>query len=224
MKKGALEILWAGETLTLLPERALRWAREETLFIADPHFGKAATFRFAGIAVPEASHDEDLERLEKIVRQHGAKRLVVLGDFFHAKTGRSEATLAALKKWRERHNELEIILVIGNHDRHAGCPPDEWEIKCVKEPWSLPPFSCFHHPPKQSCVGFALAGHIHPSFELYERSGLSARSICFYFQERLAILPAFGNFTGTHTIQPKRGEKIFLIADGQIIDATNTLK
>lgn len=224
MKNGALEILWADEKLTLLPERALWWTREKTLFIADPHFGKAATFRFAGIAVPEASHDDDLERLEKIVRRHDAKRLIVLGDFFHAKSGRSEATLAALRKWRERHSDLEIILIIGNHDKHAGCPPEEWNIKCAKEPWLLAPFYCRHKPPEKIADGFVLCGHVHPAFELYERSGLSARSICFYFQERVAILPAFGNFTGAHTIQPRRGEKVFLVAGGQIVDASRAVK
>ena len=49
--KGVLEIEWAGEKLVLLPERAIWWAREKTLFIADPHFGKASTFRSAGLAV-----------------------------------------------------------------------------------------------------------------------------------------------------------------------------
>ena len=223
MNPGALEISWAREKLTLLPERALWWKREKTLFIADPHFGKAAAFRSAGIAVPEASHDADLDRLEKILRRQRAKQLVVLGDFFHAKTGRGESAQAALAKWRRRQTGLKIILVLGNHDLNAGCPPNEWEIECVRESLKMSPFSCCHHPPSIPPDDFTLCGHVHPAFELHERSGLRARSICFYFQQRLAILPAFGNFTGTHTVQPKRGEKVFLIAEDQVIDATGTL-
>lgn len=223
MKTGGLEILWAEEKLTLLPERALWWARKKTLFMADPHFGKAAAFRFAGIAVPETSHDDDLDRLEKIVATQGAKKLVILGDFFHAKTGLTDTTLAAFKNWRDRHLDLGIILVAGNHDRHAGSPPKEWKLQCVEEPWSLAPFSCCHKPPKNSNA-FALAGHVHPSFQLYERNGLSARGVCFYFKKTVAILPAFGSFTGTHTIHPINGEKVFLASDGQIIDVTRTFK
>jgi DNA ligase-associated metallophosphoesterase len=218
------EMLWGGEALTLLPERAIWWARERSMFIADPHFGKASTFRRAGIAVPETSHDDDLIRLEKILHDYRAKKLVVLGDFFHAKTGRSERTLMALREWRGRHEELEIILVLGNHDRHAGCPPDPWKINCVPEFWALDPFQCVHHPPKEIGSGFVLAGHLHPAFCLSERSGVRATSLCFYFSPRVAILPAFGTFTGKHLLKPKRGDRIFLIGDGDIIDATKLIR
>src|SRR5688572_30053218 len=124
-------ITWAGEKLSLLPERALWWERQRTLFIADPHFGKASAFRAAGIAVPELSHDADLVRLDDVLSATAAARLVILGDFFHAKAGRTDATLTALAAWRNRHMKLEVILVPGNHDRHAGAPPDEWRISCV---------------------------------------------------------------------------------------------
>src|ERR1700712_3226350 len=97
---------WAGEKLALLPERALWWEREQTLFIADPHFGKASAFRFAGIPVPETAHDADLVRLEAALRKTAARRLIILGDFLHARTGRSEATLSALHLWRSQHAHL----------------------------------------------------------------------------------------------------------------------
>src|SRR5262249_50769057 len=41
----------AGERVTLLAERAAYWQRTRTLLVADTHFGKAATFRAAGIPV-----------------------------------------------------------------------------------------------------------------------------------------------------------------------------
>jgi DNA ligase-associated metallophosphoesterase len=223
MKSNAHQIVWAGESLDLLPERAVWWPRKQTLFVADLHFGKASAFRSAGIAVPETSHDDDLDRLEKIVLQHAAKTLVILGDFFHAKIGRTEPTLMALKRWRDRHEDLEIILVTGNHDVHAGPPPDEWNIRCVQEPWMLGPFTCRHKPVERNSTGFALAGHIHPAFLLQERGGVSARCLCFYFQKHTAVLPAFGNFTGAHVIRPKSGEQVFLVADDQIIDASRLI-
>ena len=42
----------AGEAVELLPERALHWIRERTLFVADVHLGKAAAFRAGGVPVP----------------------------------------------------------------------------------------------------------------------------------------------------------------------------
>lgn len=224
MTSGALEISWAGETLTLLPERALWWQREATLFIADPHFGKAATFRHAGIPVPETSHADDLNRLEKLLHRHQPARLVILGDFFHARTGRSEATLSALSEWRARWAALKILLVLGNHDRHAGSPPPEWQIECVEEPWLLPPFTCHHHPPEKITRGFALAGHVHPAFRLSERSGLSATGVCFHFSPRLALLPAFGHFTGTHAIKPVAGDRVFLVGKEQVLDVSRLIQ
>src|ERR1700743_1070553 len=146
MQTNQITIDWAGERLTLLPERAIWWQRAKTLFIADPHFGKAATFRFAGIAAPEIAHHDDLRRLEALCRSFGAERLVILGDFFHAKAGRSEAVRTALAEWRRQHHALEITLIAGNHDRRAGAPPEEWNIICVKGPWELTPFWCCHEP------------------------------------------------------------------------------
>jgi uncharacterized protein len=42
----------AGEDVLLLPERALFWPRACALVVADVHWGKAASFRAAGIPIP----------------------------------------------------------------------------------------------------------------------------------------------------------------------------
>lgn len=216
---GPATLGWAGEELVLLPERALWWKRMKTLFMADPHFGKASAFRAAGLPVPELSQRGDLARLELILMNTGVAKLVILGDFFHAKTGRSQATLSALDSWRKRQASLEIILVLGNHDQHAGVPPQEWGIQCVKDPWPMPPFQCFHEPPEKP-KGFSLAGHLHPAFQLRERIGSGLRSPCFHFGARVAVLPAFGSFTGTHRIKPKSGDRVFMIGPEEVIEVT----
>lgn len=219
---GSASLEWGGERLTLLPERAVWWARGKTLFMADPHFGKASAFRHAGLAVPETSHSDDLHRLDWALSRTGAKRLVILGDFFHAKTGRSEATLLGLTAWRERQAALEIILVPGNHDRHAGTPPDIWRIECVTDPWILEPFACVHEP-RELPGQFVLAGHVHPSFGLRDRIGSGVRGPCFHFGRRVAVLPAFGTFTGSHPVTPRRGDRIFLVGDDQVIDVSSAV-
>ena len=40
-----IEIQWQDQKLHLLAQKGLFWPEEKTLFVADPHFGKAATFR-----------------------------------------------------------------------------------------------------------------------------------------------------------------------------------
>ncbi len=134
-----IEIDIAGEAIALLPERALLWPRERTLFVADAHFGKDAAFRAGGLPVPEGTNGETLAVLDALIARHGIARIVFLGDFLHARTARTPATLSALADWRARHAALDLALVRGNHDLHAGDPPEELGIDVVAEPHSVRP-------------------------------------------------------------------------------------
>src|SRR5690606_14364397 len=110
----------AGQRLVALPERALWWPARHVLFIADPHFGKAAAFRAHGLPVPSGTTAATLGRLDGLLQAHPAKQLVVLGDFLHARAARAPAVLDALRQWRARWPRLHCTLVRGNHDSHAG--------------------------------------------------------------------------------------------------------
>ena len=77
----------AGERLLLRPDRSLFWPRAKALVIADPRFGKAETFRAAGVPVPGDSA-EPLARLGAALGATAAEQLFVLGDFWHAQAGR----------------------------------------------------------------------------------------------------------------------------------------
>ncbi|HEX3852080.1 MAG TPA: ligase-associated DNA damage response endonuclease PdeM [Polyangiaceae bacterium] len=212
-----IDIDWGGEQLTVLPERALYWPRKKTLIIADPHFGKAATFRQAGIPIPRGTTTTDLDRLRAIVRRTGAERLVVLGDFFHSRSGRQEETLAAIGSWRTEHRQLALLLVRGNHDAHAGDPPDEWNITCCDDPFREDAFWLAHHP-RRKRDGHVLAGHLHPALSLDDCCGSSLRSVCFWFQPRVAVLPAFGRFTGAKSVRPSAGDRVFVVDSEAVIE------
>jgi DNA ligase-associated metallophosphoesterase len=208
----------AGEDVRLLPERALFWQRACTLVVADVHWGKAATFRAAGIPIPGGTTGEDLARLDSALYRTGARRLVVLGDLFHAKAGRvATRTLAALRQWRERCSRLEIQLVRGNHDRHAGDPPDDLRINCVNAPAFLPPF-VLRHEPRESTEGYTLAGHLHPGLVVSGPALQRERLPCFLLRPALAVLPAFGSFTGMASVIPTPGDHAFVVADGEVLE------
>jgi len=216
-----VEIEVRGERLALLPERAVHWARERTLFAADTHWGKAAAFRAAALPIPEAMTDDDLARLARVVERTGAERLIVLGDLLHARSGRAPGTLAAIAAWRAAHPGLEILLVRGNHDRGAGDPPAEWNVRCVNEPFALAPFELRHHPGQdgEGGDGYILAGHLHPAIRLAGRGGQGLRLPCFWFQPHGAVLPAFGSFTGAASIAPRPGDQVFVIAGEAVLPA-----
>jgi uncharacterized protein len=213
-----LRIQAAGEELVLFAERAALWERTRTLILADTHWGKAAAFRAGGLPVPRGTTAGGLTRLDALLARTQAGRLVFLGDFLHAKEGRAPDTLALLAEWRRSHAEVEMLLVRGNHDRRAGDPPNDLEIRCVNEPVIDPPF-VFAHRPAVSSDGYVLAGHIHPAVRLVGRGRQSERLRCFWFGEWGAVLPAFGEFTGVADIDPEPGDRVFVIA-GDLVIAT----
>ena len=213
--RGAAEIEFAGETLTLLPERAAYRPADGTLLVADPHFGKAAAFRAHGILVPRGTTTSTLDRLARAVARTGAAHVVFLGDFLHARAGRAARTLDALAAWRVAHPHLRLTLVRGNHDRHAGDPPDGLGIRCVDE-LLAPPFVYAHHP-RAADEGYVLAGHVHPAVVLRGRGRQRTRLPCFHFGARTGILPAFGDFTGAAPITVAPGDRVFAVADDEVV-------
>ena len=208
----------SGEALVLRPARAIFWPRTATIFIADPHFGKTDSFQAAGVPIPGGATGADLARLSACITSTGASRLVILGDFFHTQASQSAQTLAALAGWRAQHTALEIVLVPGNHDRHAGAPPPELDITCVAEPYDLTPFLCCHHPPADDAAlpGYVLAGHVHPVAVLRDADGSRHRFPCFQIGRRVTILPAFGAFTGGQAIRPRADDRVFIAYSGLV--------
>lgn len=217
--RSDLEIEVAGERLVLLPERAVHWPREGTLLAADTHWGKAAAFRAASLPIPDAMTGDDLGRLARMVERTGARRLIVLGDLLHSRSGRAPGTLDAIAAWRAARPDLEILLVRGNHDQHAGDPPPGWNVRCHDEPLAMAPFLLRHKPADtaEDTGGYTLAGHIHPAVRLSGRGGQELKLPCFWFGARGAVLPAFGSFTGTASIAPRRGDRVFVVADGAVL-------
>jgi len=216
---GALPLQWADKELWLLPERALWWPEMKTVFIADTHFGKAATFRLAGIPVSECSHLADLDRLTLLLNRTRADQLIILGDFFHARQGHNETTIKALADWRQQCSTLNIHLIAGNHDRHAGRPSSLLNMEYHEEPWIYGPFICCHEP--ERVEGYAvLAGHIHPTYRLaVGGDGISAP--CFHVSDQVMILPAFGSFTGGARVRPSGDERVYLVGPDQVIAVPN---
>ena len=207
----------AGEELLLMPEKAVYWPAEHTLFVADVHLGKAAAMRAASIPIPETPTYETLERLSHAVCRTGARRLVVLGDLWHARQGRQPETVQASIRWRSVHPDLEVALVEGNHDRRSGDLPEGFRCDTWFEPTTLGPFSLCHYPDVEAS-GYKLAGHIHPGARLEGRGRRGCTLPCFWIGPACMVLPAFGAFTGYIAVHPVEGDRMFVMADGVVIE------
>lgn len=210
-----------GERLMALAGRAIYWPAREALLVADTHFGKDAAFRHAGIPVSSESLASDLRRLEELLELTRAARLIVLGDFLHAETGRTEAAMEALAAWRGRWRGLECLLVRGNHDLEAGDPPADWGFRCEDEPFALGPFALRHHPLGRDALDAGapvLAGHLHPGVTLTGPGRDRLRAPCFWMMPRQLILPSFGSFTGCGPVEAREGDRVFVTCEGQIVE------
>jgi DNA ligase-associated metallophosphoesterase len=212
-----MRLCWAGAAWQLLPDRALLAEDSATLIVADAHFGKAATFRARGVPVPHGTTARNLGRLTDLVQATRARALVFLGDLFHARESYARETIAAMTAWRSAHAAIDMVLVEGNHDRSAGPMPEALAIRVVQEPWPLGPALLCHHP-QQHDDGFVIAGHLHPAVRLSGRGDDNLRLPCFWWRERLAILPAFGEFTGGATIARETGDRVVAVAERRLYE------
>lgn len=208
--------------VALLPGRAAFLPASRTLLVADIHLGKAATFRRRGIPVPEGSAQADLARLERLASATAARRVLVLGDLFHARGGCTAAVFAEFAATRSRLG-AEVILVLGNHDRHAGPLPAELGIDACLPQLDEPPFHFIHEPPGARDAGrapFVVAGHLHPTLSLRAPSGTRLADRCFVADESSLVLPAFGSFTGGHRVDWTSGRRLWVARDDGVADVT----
>jgi DNA ligase-associated metallophosphoesterase len=210
--------------IVLLPGRAALLPASRTLLVADLHLGKAAHFRRAGLPVPEGSAQRDLARLEQLVLGHAIRRLLVLGDLFHAKGGFTEHVKAEFVATRGRLQGTEVVLVLGNHDRPLSKSMACLGIDAIVPVLDEPPFHFAHEPATGIAPAdrdmFTIAGHLHPTLSIRSPSGDRLADRCFCAEESVLVLPAFGSFTGGHRVEPREGTRLWVARDDGVADVT----
>lgn len=205
----------------LLGSGALFIPRFETLLVADLHLGKARAFRAWGLPVPGGTTESNLTRLSCDLRKTGARRLVILGDLWHAAASLTEQSSAQVGAWISEQ-QIEVQLVAGNHDLRAGLMRHPVPgLDLIESGSELGPFQLFHDPEAvTSGSGYGLAGHIHPCVKLEGVGRQSARLKCFWFGETVGVLPAYGEFTGGYRIHPSQSDQVFGLCEGSVFALT----
>ena len=214
----------AAADIVLLPGRAAFLPASGTLLVADLHLGKAAAFRQAGIPVPEGSAQRDLDRLERLVRDRDVRRLLVLGDLFHARSGCTPQVFAEFAALRRRIAGTEVVLVLGNHDRAAGRLPATLGIDTCLPVLDEPPF-CFVHEPVGPAAAdgrdlFRVGGHLHPTLSIGGTGADRLADRCFVAEPDRLVLPAFGSFTGGHRVAATDRMRFWIARDDGVVDVT----
>jgi DNA ligase-associated metallophosphoesterase len=210
-----------GQQLWLSPHRCLFWEEERSLILSDLHFGKTGHFRKAGIAVPQSVYREDLLRLLSLIQYFQPRQLLVVGDLFHS---RENKELNLFRRWRDDFPDLGIRLILGNHD----ILHEDWYeaagITVSREMLRMGEFAFIHDITERGHSGepggtagesgtapYFFSGHVHPGIRIRGMGKQSLQFPCFYFGGQYAILPAFGQFTGTVSIDPLPESNVFAI-------------
>jgi DNA ligase-associated metallophosphoesterase len=198
----------------LHPLRALWWAKHGLLICADVHIGKGEHFRNAGIPIPKAVNNSNLWNLVILIEQFNPQKVIFLGDLFHSRIN---------KEWEEltdclaQFPDIEYLLVKGNHEIELQSAYEQLGFS-VHDELTIDGVLFTHEPPENTLHdGYTISGHIHPAVRMRGIAHQHLRLPCFWFGPTLGILPAFGEFTGAHTVQPKKGDFVFVIAENRVL-------
>ncbi len=205
-------LTFAGETLQLLPEQALWWDREYTVFLSDLHLGRVRRKQREDQGKLLESIEEPLRRLGDVLDRLPARRVVILGDLVHAPVGYVDLVVSSVATWRRAFARLEILLIRGNHEDRAGDPPATWHMQVESPPFRLGPFD-LRHLPDHAATGQVLAGHLHPACRL---PGENKRYPCLVVEAGQLVFPAFGRFVSTTPIEPAHGRELYLFHKGRV--------
>ena len=207
----------AGTELVLLANRMAWWPDQKALLLADTHFGKAASFRQAGIPVPEGTTSRMLAEISAAIQCYSAEQLILLGDFIHSSNRAEQDYEQELLAWRDQHATVHITLVQGNHDKHRADIFQRLEFVVQLRDLYLDPFLLCHDPTALNYAQdsrFRLGGHIHPGFR--PSSKLINALPCFWLTSRFMVFPAFGRFTGLARVRPGDDDILYAIYQDEI--------
>ncbi|ARN78640.1 metallophosphoesterase [Nonlabens spongiae] len=207
-----LEIKIHDQNFVLHPSGACFWEEQDVVLLADVHLGKSAHFRKHGMAVPSTADDVEYDKLNAVIEYFNPDSIWFLGDLFHSY---QNAEWHYFEQW-VRMQQIEIVLVMGNHDIISR---DHFKALGIKtyDILNAGKFYFTHHP--QEVAGrFNFSGHIHPAVKLQGVGRQKVKLPCFFQSETGMILPAFGDFTGTYCMTPVKGNKIYAVADDEVVE------
>jgi len=217
----------------LLPQKAMYWKSQEAILIADAHFGKATHFRKHGIYISEKPFENDLEILFQLITEFKPKKILFLGDMFHSLYNEE---CVAFKNLIDNFPFLQTILIKGNHDILKPVDYEALNIQLINrllidgvlivheqsevenKAESKKKVETYGENPITSQIPIiTICGHIHPAYELKGRGRQHIRLACFHLSNQIFTLPAFGSFTGHHSISPQEEDNVFIISGTEIL-------
>lgn len=194
-----------NHTFVLHPLSVVFWKEKSMLLISDVHLGKVSHFRKFGAAVPQKAVQKNFESMTQAIEFFSPKTVCFLGDLFHSSLNKE---WELFEQWVSTI-DAGIILVAGNHDIISPLKYEGLNIQVVSE-IQTNGFLLTHHPEEREGF-FNFSGHIHPAVRLRGAGRQTLRLPCFFKSEHQMIVPAFGEFTGSHTLKPSKTNEVFAV-------------
>jgi hypothetical protein len=192
--RGQMEI---RQGIHLDVRRAVYLEATRTLLMADVHLGFEWVQRRRGQMLPLGVPEDGVDRLRGLVRDWGARRVMVLGDWVHA-----AVELAGVREAVERFVGVAPgvmwKVVLGNHDRGLGAWLSRWGmgVETVEE-WEEGGHRFVHGDGamREGCGdGWVFSGHEHPALEVGRPGEGQIRVPAFVVGREGVILPAFSSW------------------------------
>lgn len=193
------------------PSGVLFWEEKSMLLISDVHLGKVSHFRKFGAAVPQSAVQKNFDLMDEAIAFFEPAHLIFMGDLFHSSLNKE---WELFEKWTTSI-DANLILVVGNHDIISPLKYEDLGIQVVSE-IQQDGFLLTHHPEQRDGF-FNFCGHVHPSIKMVGLGRQSARLRCFFKSEHQLLLPAFGEFTGSHTLEAAAGCEVFALLGDSVL-------
>ncbi len=190
-RMGDVSLSFAGCDFLPLPCGALFWPGQQMLILADLHLEKGSYFAGHGWLLPPHDSLDTLQRLERAVRETGARRIAALGDSFHDNDGPSRLLPEARMALAALMGSVEWHWITGNHDgESAGTLGGFVHAELVIDGIALRHEACPGIP------GPEISGHFHPKVTISLRTGGRVTRRCIAMAGQRLVLPAYGAYAG----------------------------
>lgn len=200
-----------GQSFVLHPTGTLYWEDHGIMMISDVHLGKVTHFRKYGAAVPTGLVYKNFELLDSVMNYFKPSRLCFLGDLFHSNIN---SEWKFFEDWISKYSTW-IWLVTGNHDIISPLKYEHIGIQIFDE-IEVGDFLLTHEPSSRHGL-FNISGHIHPAVRLRGKGRQSLRLPCFFKTDNQLIVPAFGQFTGSHVMPVTENDEVYACTDSEVL-------
>ncbi|MBL0314694.1 MAG: ligase-associated DNA damage response endonuclease PdeM [Flavobacteriales bacterium] len=210
-----ISILVHQEEFLLHPLRFVFRPKDKSLICADIHIGKGSHFRKNGIAIPRLVNKNNFWNLAAAFELFEPDHFVVLGDMVHSSENEEWSDMS---DFLDNYPGMSRTLIRGNHEIEHDRLYEKMGFD-VSSSFRKDGFAFIHdEADRQEDDAFTFSGHIHPAVSLYGQGRQHLKVACFWLKPDGLVLPAFGTFTGSAAIRPKKSDRIFAVTDQTIIE------